>query len=187
MQTLGLPAPSTASHSCYFTPQINPHQSNPPKKSQPHPLAFLYPFPPTFDKNKCACLIFFVDGVPQVWEIQNMLRDEPEAENRNRTMKAYKITATIINADITGKTYLTRAAAESEAEYLAEEHPEHSFSIQEEDFLGFVVAQVYDEKSVRERGFTISDDGYQVGDYFDHEGKYLGADEYGIEPTHYEL
>lgn len=132
------------------------------------------------------------------------LRDGPEAETKteDNKMKAYKITATVAdNNDVRvasnnaetlgeayGKLYLTREAAESAAEYLSDDKPEGyesaEYEVEDEDFTGFVEGRKYDEKSVRDAGFSIDDPGYQVGDYFDFAGRYLGPDEHGIEPTH---
>lgn len=48
------------------------------------------------------------------------------------------------------------------------------------------VGQRYDWQSLEFIGWTKGDgsgsEGYQVGNYFDASGKYLGADEHGIEP-----
>ena len=77
-----------------------------------------------------------------------------------------------------GITYLTHAAAAEAAD---------NAPIAEEEFTGFVTGQRYDEQSVRDAEFTIDDAGYQIGDYFDAVGRYLGPDDDGVEPTHNEL
>ena len=120
-------------------------------------------------------------------------------------MKAYKITATAIDSngveissntaetlgEAYGMTYLTKERAEEVRDELESDLPEGyestEYAVEEIEFTGFIEGEKYDEKSVRDAGFTIDDAGYQIGDYFDAGGRYLGPDEYGIEPTRHDL
>lgn len=116
-------------------------------------------------------------------------------------MKAYKITATATDSngvcissntaetlgDAYGVTYLTKERADEVAEDLSSDLPEGyettMYSVDEIEIDELTEGELYDVQSVRDAGFSIDDAGYQIGDYFDSRGVYLGADAHGIAPA----
>jgi len=98
-------------------------------------------------------------------------------------------TAAEVLGEYCGKKYLTSEAAQEardEAEELAREYyPTAVVTVdasEVEDKEVLVKGDRYDVASVRAAGWTLEDAGYQLGDYFDVAGRYLGPDQHGIEP-----
>lgn len=131
------------------------------------------------------------------------INKKTKEHNTMSKIKSYRITATVIDSngmrvssnnaqtlgDLHRVHFLDWKAAEVAMNELQGDinfdHPEWQAELEltEEAFNGFEEGVRYDVQSVRDAGFTIDDAGYQIGDYFDAMGRYLGPDQHGIEPT----
>ena len=111
-------------------------------------------------------------------------------------MKAYKITASKVysNAVVVGANNSEKLGAFYGVYFLTLDTAKAAvqelnygvapvFCIEESELSGLVTGEKYSYESVIDAGYSITELGYAVADYFAEDGTYLGADIHGVEPT----